>query len=132
MTCLINLKSLPHILRWHPEFDLNGLTLPPPGTVPESPDSKSTMSASVMLHSIDSNRAQPPPAPLGLVKHKEISCSVSKSKENILYLDKLTTPILTTWEGISSSQHLADVVLKVQFGQNKLNKVKINKNIICK
>ena len=69
--CLRNLKSPPHILRWHPEFDLNGLTLPPPGTVPESPDSKSIMSASVMLHSIDSNRAQPPPG-------------VSKTQGNIL------------------------------------------------
>lgn len=52
---------LSNLFRWHPEFDLNGLELPPDAELPKPPVSSRIMSASEMLEFIDSNKAAPPP-----------------------------------------------------------------------
>ncbi|XP_063677945.1 DNA replication factor Cdt1-like [Bolinopsis microptera] len=49
------------LTRWHPEFDLNGLELPPPADLPKPPVSSRLLSANEMLQQIDSNKALPPP-----------------------------------------------------------------------
>ena len=50
-----------NIFRWHPEFDLNGLDLPPAAELPKPPASSRVLSANEMLQHVDSNKALPPP-----------------------------------------------------------------------
>ena len=49
------------LVRWHPEFDINGLEMPPKGNLPKPPVSSRVLSATEMLETVASNKSEAPP-----------------------------------------------------------------------